>query len=89
MALTKEKKQGIISEYRINKRDTGSAAVQIAVLTERINGLAVHFESRKKDHHSRHGLIKMVTKRKRLLTYVQKTNPEKYKELITRLDLRK
>lgn len=89
MALTKDKKTSVISNYRINKRDTGSAEVQVALLTERINTLTEHFNGHGKDHHSRFGLIKMVSKRKKLLTYLQKTNQERYKEIITRLELRK
>lgn len=89
MALTKEKKKKIISDYRRDKKDSGSPELQIALLTERINGLSSHFKSHKKDHHSRYGLLKMVGQRKRLLTYLNRTNPESYKKLIARLDLRK
>ena len=89
MALTKEKKKKVISDYRRDKKDTGSPELQIALLTERINTLSSHFKSHVKDHHSRHGLLKMVSLRKRLLTYLQKISPEKYKTLIARLDLRK
>ena len=89
MALTKEEKLKVVSEFRLHKRDTGSAESQVAVLTERINRLSGHFEKNVKDHHSRYGLIKMVNRRKKLLTYLQRTNPEAYRQLITRLDLRK
>ncbi len=89
MPLTKDQKTKTISDYRVHKKDTGSAEVQVALLTERINRLAKHFEAKKKDHHSRHGLIRMVNLRKRLLTYLQKTKPAKYKEMISRLELRK
>ena len=89
MSLTKEKKKKIITEFRKEKRDTGSVELQVALLTERINELAEHFKTHGKDHHSRYGLIKMVGRRKRLLNYLQEKNPEGYKHLITRLDLRK
>ena len=90
MALTKEKKKKIVSDYKRDKKDTGSAEVQVALLTERINSLTTtHFGTHVKDHHSRYGLIKMVGQRKRLLQYLQKIDPKRYKELITRLELRK
>lgn len=89
MALTKDKKKKIVSDYKLSKNDTGSPEVQIALLTERINELSGHFKHNTKDHHSRYGLIKMVGQRKRLLSYLNKTNPESYKKLIARLDLRK
>ncbi len=89
MALTKERKKKVISDYKTHKRDSGSVEVQVAVLTDQINALSSHFEKNPKDHHSRFGLIKMVSKRKKLLSYVQKLHPERYKELITRLELRK
>ena len=89
MALVKEKKKKIISDYKRDKSDTGSAEVQVALLTARINELSDHFKTHVKDHHSRYGLIKLVGQRKRLLTYLNRTDPEGYKQLITRLDLRK
>ena len=89
MALAKEKKKKVISDYKREKNDTGSVEVQVALLTERINGLSSHFKANVKDHHSRYGLIKMVGLRKRLLSYVNRISPERYKSLITRLDLRK
>ena len=89
MALTKEHKKKVISDYKVHKKDSGSVEVQVAVLTNQINTLSSHFEKNSKDHHSRFGLIKMVSKRKKLLSYLQKTYPERYKALITRLDLRK
>ena len=89
MALTKEKKKKIIAEFKRDKHDTGSAELQVALLTERINELGGHFKTHVKDHHSRYGLIKMVGLRKRLLAYLNRTDPDKYKNLITRLDLRK
>ena len=89
MALTKEKKKKVVADYRRDKKDTGSPELQIALLTERINSLAGHFKAHVKDNHSRFGLIKMVGQRKRLLSYLQSIDPEKYKTLIARLDLRK
>jgi small subunit ribosomal protein S15 len=89
MALLKEKKKQIMSDHGRGKHDTGSVEVQVAMLTERINGLSSHFESHVKDHHSRYGLIKMVGQRKKLLNYLQKNSPDRYKKLIARLDLRK
>jgi small subunit ribosomal protein S15 len=89
MSLTKDKKKKVISDYRRDKHDTGSAEVQIALLTERINELSVHFKSHAKDHHSRYGLIKMVGQRKRLLSYLNEIDPEGYKKIIARLELRK
>ena len=89
MALDKTKKKEIISKNKKTKNDTGSAEVQVALLTERINGLSGHFEKNVKDHHSRYGLIKMVSRRKKLLSFVRREDPEKYQQLIARLDLRK
>ena len=89
MALAKTKKKKIISEYKISKNDSGSDEVQIALLTERINGLSGHFAKNVKDHHSRYGLIKMVSRRKKLLKHLQSETPEKYQQIIARLDLRK
>ncbi len=89
MALSKEKKKKIVQDYKCNKHDTGSAEVQVALLTERINGLSEHFKTNVKDHHSRYGLIKMVGQRKRLLNYLKKIDSERYQKLISRLDLRK
>jgi len=89
MPLTKDQKKKVITDYKLDKQDTGSTEVQVALLTERINTLADHFKKNAKDHHSRYGLIKMVGQRKRLLTYLKKISPERYQKLITRLDLRK
>ena len=89
MALAKTKKKEVITKYKISKNDSGSDEVQIALLTERINGLSPHFAKNVKDHHSRYGLIKMVSRRKRLLGHLQREAPEKYRQIITRLDLRK
>ena len=88
--MAKEKKKKIISDFKRDKKDTGSPEIQVAILTERINSLtASHFDTHVKDHHSRYGLIKMVGLRKRLLQYLQKTDSKKYKDIIARLDLRK
>jgi len=89
MTLLAEQKKKIIAGFQTRKNDTGSAVVQIAILTERINLLTGHFNLHKKDHHSRYGLIKLVSQRKRLLEYLKRTSPEKYKELIQKLGLRK
>ncbi|MCL4510179.1 MAG: 30S ribosomal protein S15 [Bacteroidetes bacterium] len=89
MPLTKEQKQEIIKKYGKAGNDSGSAEVQIAILTERINELSPHFESHKKDHHSRAGLLKMVGKRRRLLGYLQSRNVERYRKIVEELHLRK
>jgi len=89
MALTKEKKRKLIQDFKQGKNDTGSPEIQVALLTERINGLSEHFKANVKDHHSRYGLIKMVGHRKQLLTYLRRTAPERYQAVIARLDLRK
>jgi small subunit ribosomal protein S15 len=77
-----------IAKYRSNAEDTGSPPVQIALLTERINYLGSHFKSHVKDNHSRRGLLKMVGKRRRLLTYLKRTDVERYRQIITDLGLR-
>ncbi len=87
--LAKDKKTKIISDYKIHTGDTGSCSVQIALLTERINGLTAHFKTHKKDHHSRQGLLKLVNQRRRLLDYLKQNDEDKYKELIKKLDIRK
>ena len=89
MALTKERRKQVVEESRINPKDTGSADVQVALITERINDLTAHFEMHKKDHHSRRGLILMVSRRNRLLKYLRNTDYDRYKRLIERLKLRK
>jgi len=88
MALLQQRKQEIISEYQIHETDTGSADVQVAMLTERINRLSEHLRSNKKDHASRHGLLKMIGLRKRLLAYIQQEDQGRYRALITRLGIR-
>ena len=89
MAVTKERRKQIVEESRINPKDTGSAEVQVALLTERINDLTAHFEKHQKDHHSRRGLILMVSRRNRLLKYLRNKDYDRYKRLIDRLKLRK
>lgn len=88
MSITKDSKSRLIQEYRTHDKDTGSPDVQIAVLTERINNLSDHFKVHKKDHHSRRGLLKLVNKRKRLLTYLSNSDVARYRELIKKLGLR-
>jgi len=87
--LQKDGKQTIIQEYQRADGDTGSPEVQIALLTERINQLNEHLRVHKKDHHSRRGLLQLVGKRKRLLTYLQNKDIERYRTLIARLKLRR
>lgn len=87
--MTKAEKQAIMAEYATHEGDTGSAQVQVAVLTCRINELNEHLKIHKKDHHSRRGLLKMVGHRRNLLAYLQKTDIEGYRALIERLGLRK
>ena len=87
--MDKTRRQEIIEQYRVHETDTGSPEVQVALLTERINGLTDHFKAHKKDHHSRRGLLKMVGKRKRLLEYLKKNDLKRYQELIASLGLRK
>lgn len=88
MALTQLRKQELISGFQVHETDTGSADVQIAMLTERINRLSQHLQANKKDHSSRRGLLKMIGERKRLLNYIQKNNSDKYQSLISRLGIR-
>lgn len=89
MALVKEKKTEIIKNFKEHEKDTGSPSVQIALLTERINSLSGHFKQHKGDHHSRHGLLRMVSIRRRLLEYLKKKNLKEYQGIIKKLDLRK
>ena len=88
MTLTQERKHEIIEGYQVHETDTGSADVQIAMLTERINRLSEHLKSNKKDHSSRRGLLKMIGLRKRLLSYLRKEDEQRYQALIQRLDIR-
>jgi small subunit ribosomal protein S15 len=85
MAIVKD---DIIKNYQVHENDRGSAPVQIAILTARINDLRSHFDQHKKDHHSRRGLLKMVGRRRRLLEYLKRTDVERYRELIADLGLR-
>ena len=89
MALGKEKKGTIIEKFGMHKGDTGSADVQIALLTSRINELAEHLKAHKKDHHSRRGLLRLVGKRRKLLDYLQRVDEKRYKSAIKKLELRK
>ena len=89
MALTKDKKQAVIKDNKINEKDTGSVHVQVALLTERINSLTDHFKTHKKDHHSRRGLLRMVSQRRKLLNYLQKHAIDEYNNLIDKLKIRK
>ncbi len=89
MALTQERKQQLIEEYKVHESDTGSPEVQIAILTEKINYLNEHLRTHKKDHHSRRGLLKMVGKRRHLLNYLKDNDVQRYRELINKLGLRR
>ena len=89
MALTQQRKQELISEYQKHDTDTGSADLQVAMLTERINQLTTHLRANKQDHASRRGLLKMIGRRKRLLAYIQEQEPERYQNLIARLGIRR
>lgn len=89
MALQREQKDGIIAQFQTHPEDTGSPEVQIALLTERINGLTDHLRSHRHDFHSRRGLLKLVGQRRRLLAYLSKKDVNRYRETITRLGLRK
>jgi small subunit ribosomal protein S15 len=89
MNLRKENKEKIIQEYKLHERDTGSASVQIALLTERINSLTEHFKVHKKDRHSRQGLLQIINQRRKLLAYLKKVDKEQYEKLIKKLKLRK
>ncbi|EST13030.1 30S ribosomal protein S15 [Sporolactobacillus kofuensis] len=89
MALTKEEKTSLIHEFQTHENDTGSPEVQIAVLTKQINALNDHLKQHKKDHHSRRGLLKMVGKRRNLLTYLRENDVKRYRELINKLGLRR
>ena len=89
MALSKVKKQDIISEYARSKNDTGSVEVQVALLTERINNLTEHMKEHKHDYHTNRGLLQMVGKRKNLLEYLKREDVQRYRELIKKLNLRK
>ena len=87
--LERNRKQQLIEEFRMNPKDTGSAVVQIAIVTERINMLDQHFKAHTKDHHSRRGLLSLVSKRRKLLKYLKNKDEGKYQEIIQKLNLRK
>ena len=87
--LAREQKQSIIDQYRTHASDTGSPEVQIAILSERIGQLTEHFKTHKKDHASRRGLLMLVSKRRRLLDYLKKYDTERYKDVISKLGIRK
>ncbi|WP_306028098.1 MULTISPECIES: 30S ribosomal protein S15 [unclassified Stappia] len=89
MSITAERKAELIKEYAIKEGDTGSADVQVAILTERIANLTEHFKGHGKDNHSRRGLLKMVSLRRSLLDYLKKTEEGRYQDLIKRLGLRR
>ncbi len=89
MSITAERKDALIKEYATAAGDTGSPEVQVAILSERISNLTEHFQTHAKDNHSRRGLLKMVSQRRRLLDYVKGRDVERYKSLIERLGLRR
>ncbi len=89
MAIEKGQKQTIIDDYRLHDSDTGSPEVQIALLSTRINYLTEHFKIHKKDHHSRRGLLKLVSQRRKLLDYLKSSSKERYEKVIERLGIRK
>ncbi|MEZ6097032.1 MAG: 30S ribosomal protein S15 [Pirellulaceae bacterium] len=89
MTITKERKQDLIKEFAREGKDVGSPEVQIAVLTERINNLTAHLHKNKKDYSTRRGLLGMVSRRRGLLDYLRDVNPDKYLELLARLNIRK
>ncbi len=89
MSITTAQKSQIVADYQRAKGDTGSPEVQVALMTARINYLTDHFKEHNKDHHSRRGLLRLVSRRRKLLDYLKSKNEDGYKELIKRLDLRK
>lgn len=89
MSIAKELKTKVISEFANSKEDTGSPEVQIAILTNRITTLTGHFKTHKKDNHSRRGLLKMVSRRRKLLDYVKSKDEDRYKSIIERLGIRR
>ncbi len=89
MALAKEAKEQIVSDFRAHETDTGSTPVQVALLSRRINELTEHFRIHKKDHHSRRGLLMMVQQRRTLLDYLKQTDIQRYHEVVGRLGLRR
>ena len=89
MSLEKDKKDAIINQYQVHEGDTGSPEVQIALLTERINGLTDHFKSHVKDHHSRRGLLRLIGQRRGLLEYLKSKDIERYRQILEKLGLRR
>ncbi len=89
MSITIERKQELIRNYKIHDSDTGSPEVQIAILSEKITNLTEHFKTHKKDHHSRRGLLMMVSRRRRMLDYLKNKEVDRYRKLIERLGLRR
>jgi small subunit ribosomal protein S15 len=89
MTITKQRKTGLIEEYRRSAEDTGSPEVQIAILTSRINGLTEHLQSHKRDFACRRGLLMLVSRRRRLLDYLKRVDPRRYLDVIGRLEIRK
>jgi len=89
MSITKEKKAELIKKFAVNDGDTGSPEVQVAILTERINNLTEHFQTNKKDNHSRRGLLAMVATRRKLLDYVKRKDDARYQKLIAELGIRR
>ena len=89
MALKRTKKKKLIQKSQTHEKDTGSPQVQIAILTERINGLTEHFKEHRKDHHSRRGLLMLIGKRRGLLGYLQKKDPDRYRTIIDKLGIRR
>lgn len=87
--ISHARKSETVEAFRQHETDTGSPEVQIALLTERINGLSEHFKKHEKDHHSRRGLLMLVSQRRRLLDYLRRTGPDRYQALIQRLGLRR
>ena len=87
--LQGDRKETVIGKFRTHEKDTGSPEVQVALLTERINDLSEHFKTHKKDHHSRRGLLKLVSHRRRLLDYLRGYSPDRYRALIAELGLRR
>jgi small subunit ribosomal protein S15 len=89
MPLSVDRKKSLIEQFRVHDGDTGSPEVQIAILTERINGLTEHFKEHRKDHHSRRGLLMLIGKRRGLLGYLQKKDLERYRTIIEKLGIRR
>ncbi len=89
MTITSQRKRELIGTYQRGTSDTGSPEVQVAILTSRINGLTDHLKSHKKDHACRRGLLMMVSRRRRLLDYLKRINPQRYLDVIRRLEIRK